>query len=144
MTFSLLDPMGTIMDLIEDNWDSDNINGTLTPDFTNYAEYVTGRTSYQVIFYVRTNDIKEIGRGSHVDWTDVGTIEIRVADRTGDTVYDQIVQEVLRIIYEKRLAPGGGYDYVFVTGMREESYRGKHWYKKLIEFELKKYGVSKT
>ena len=142
MTFTLPDPVTTTYDLLETYWNG--TNATVTPTFGKKENLTAARIQgYHILVYQRVNTPEEIGRGSHVDWTDLVTIEVRCAGSTS-TVYQKIVTELLRIIATYRLTPGGSYQYMYVTGMRDESYQGSNWYRKLIDVELKRFGMSKT
>jgi hypothetical protein len=79
-----------------------------------------------------------------MDITDMATIEIRAQDVSNDTIPAQIKQEVMRIIGNYRITPGGGYDYIRYTGERDESYQSNRFYRYLLDIELYQYGVSKT
>lgn len=144
MTFSPpSDAIDTLTTLISANWDTDNITGELTPDFEKKAEFVRDRQTYQVIVYHRITSPSDIGRGTVLDWTDMLTIEVRVKD-DNNTVFEEMVVEVLRILGDKRLTVTG-YDYVtFAVNIRDESHQGHNWWRKLIDVEMKKYGVTKT
>ena len=141
MTFTTPDPVGTVYTLLSTYWNG--TTATVTPTFGKKENLTTARASTHVLVYQRVNTIDEIGRGSHVDWTDLVTIEVRCAGTTS-TVFQKVVTEVLTILATYRLTPGGSYQYAFVTGMRDESYQGSNWYRKLIDVELKRFGMSKT
>ena len=139
MSFTLLDPISITTTNLAGQWDSANTS-SLTPDFTIKSEYVRDRTSQQVIFYLTERGITEVARGAYKDWEDLLTIEVRVKDNTNDTIFNQMVQEVLRIIGELRLSPGGGYDYWTYTDLRDESHRGNNWYRAIIRTTMTAYG----
>lgn len=146
MTFTLPDPAGTIYTLLSTYWVAANINGTVTPTFGRKEQQGRSRVKNQVLVYPRISDAQDIGRGSHVDWTNHITVEVRCGDASNDTVFSQLVQEVIRIINTYRNSAGGSYDYIRVSpgGIRDESYQGLNWYRTLIDVEMMMYNVSKT
>ena len=139
MTITLLDPIAVAGGHLSTSWDNTKTSG-ITPSFEIKSEFIRDRETYKIIYYLTERGIGEIGRGSYKDWTDLLTIEVRVKDNTSDTKYNQMVQEVLRIIGLKKIAPGGGYDYWTYVDIRDESQRGHNWYRSIIRTELKAYG----
>ena len=144
MTFTLATPAATIYTLLSTYWTAGNINGTITPTFGRMEQLSAKRGKYHILVYNRPSTYEDVGRGSHWDVTDLATIEIRAQDVTNDTIPRQLLQEVLRIINTYRITPGGGYDYIHVTGDRDESYQSNRFYRFLVDVELLQYGVSKT
>lgn len=144
MTFIKPIPLNTLYSLIQTNWNDDNITASVTVNFDKKAEFIRGRQSYQILIYDRMSSPTEIGRGSHIDLVDLCTIEVRVQD-SSNTTFEEMVQEVMRILGDKRNAPGGDYDYVhYSVNIRDESHTGHDWWRKLIDVELKKYALSKS
>lgn len=139
MSFALLDPIAVVDTILQAEWESTNTSG-ITPSFTIKSEFVRDRETYKIIYYLTERGIGEIGRGEYKDWADSVTIEVRVKDNTNDTRYNQMVQEVLRIIGLKKLSVGSGYDYWTYVDIRDESQRGNNWYRSIIRTELKSYG----
>ena len=139
MSFSLLDPIAIVDTNMQAQWDNTNTS-SITPSFTIKSEFVRDRETYKIIYYLTERGIGEIGRGEYKEWTDLVTIEVRVKDNVSDTRYNEMVQEVLRIIGELRLSPGGGYDYWTYVDIRDESQRGNNWYRSIIRTEMKAYG----
>jgi len=143
MSFTLPDPLGTIETILTTDWDDTNTN-SITPSFDRKAEFLRERRSYQVLIYPRVSTPTDVGRGEFIDWEDLATIEVRVKDTSGDADFNLIVQEVLRIIGSNRVGRSGSYDYIKYGTIRDESHRGQHWYRKLIDVELLQYNKVKT
>lgn len=144
MTFTLPDPVGTLYTLLSDNWNGTNAGGTPTFGKKANAFRQRGTTSgyvHHVLVYKRQTKPEDIGRGSHVDWTDLATIELRCGN---GTVFQTSAQEIWQIIGDNRVALSGGYDYLQITNMDDQSYTGNNWHRYLFDVELKKYGISKT
>lgn len=139
MSITLLDPIAVVDTILRAEWEPLNTSG-ITPGFTIKSEFVRDRETYKLVYYLTERGIGEVGRGQYKDWTDLVTIEVRVKDNTSDTKYNEIVQEVLRIIGHKKLSVGSGYDYWTYVDIRDESQRGNNWYRAIIRTELKAYG----
>lgn len=142
MTYTRPDPIGTLYTLLSTYWSSANTSN-ITPAFDKKAEFVRSKDGFQVLMYPRIGTPVDVGRGSLFDLTDLVTVEVRAASTT-DTTFKLMVQEVQAILGTYRVTPGGGYDYVTFTNMRDESYAGHNWFRMLIDVELRKYSISKT
>ena len=141
MTFSYPDPLGTLYTLLTTNWNGTEAGGT--PTFGKMAEDVRVRNPYQVLIYERESEPKDIGRGSHVDWTDLATIELRVKS-TSNTVYKTMCSQIWDIIAENKTAASGGYGYIRIISAKDQSYAGQNWWRMMFDVELMIYGISKT
>jgi hypothetical protein len=151
MTLTFDDPVERIKSIHSVNWTSGNTSG-LTPDFDEMREMVTKDAKYQIIFYRRSpSDINVIGRGSHFDEGRMVTVEIRVRSvqgnkATAETIFNQFYTESKRICGSDavRLNPGGSWDYLEWLDDNDQSYRANGFFRILMDYQLWRYGVSKT
>ena len=149
ISLTIDDPVETVKTILSTYWDSSNTN-SLTPNFDEMREFVVkGDVKYQILIYRRPRTLTEIGRGTHFDLDDLVTVELRVWAIQGnaasaETRFKQMLTEVYRVIGSRRTSPGNNYDYIAWVSDNDQSYRGNNFFRILIDYELRRYGASKT
>lgn len=143
MTLTLPDPTSTLASILSDNWDSSNTGG-VTPDFKHKAKMVIEDQTVQILYYLLDTVTDDLNRGTFFDQEDICSIELRV-EASDNTNFQLIAKEILRIFgLEAVRLQTTDYDYINYKGMKDESYAGNNWWRKIFDIRLYRYNVSKT
>jgi len=136
------DAVTTVKTLLSTYFDTDNITDESEPEWVETAFKLVNNDTYEAKIYKRVTDLSEIGRGSHFDQSDLVTIDLRGRAKS-DTTFNEIRNEIYRVLAVYRTAPGGGYHYLRWVNEENLSFRGHNFLRIQIDIELNRYGVSK-
>lgn len=148
-----MDELTVVKDLLTDNWDSTNTDD-LTPTIEKIVTLDKKRIDLSkkdyVLIYAINHLSKPYGIGTNKETEDNITIDVRTMFLNSYSLSDirshaiKVKDEVIRILDGKILVPPTNFSYADPSSIRDLTDRTKFLGRFVIEYKLKRWGVSRT